>query len=144
MGIESVCSQCSCDARRGVSVPRSSPNAGSLAPDILEETRSLSPFLSGAGVVIGFLLWSLGGRTHRFWLAMSVTLAAGLLGLAHGKEYGMQPLVAALLLAVSAGGAGLVARADSHVRGRRPERSGLCRRWLLPGTNRSPFFSSAD
>jgi hypothetical protein len=74
-----------------------------LAPDILEEARSLSPFLSGAGVLIGFLLWSLGGRTHRFWLAMSVTLTAGLLGLAHGKEYGMQPLVAGLLLAVSAG-----------------------------------------
>lgn len=74
-----------------------------LAPDILEEARSLSPLLSGAGVLLGFLLWSLGGRTHRFWLAMSVTLAAGLFGLTHGKEYGMQPLVAGLLLAISAG-----------------------------------------
>ncbi len=74
-----------------------------LAPDILEEARLLSPFLSGAGLAIGLLLWSLGGRTHRFWLAMSVTLAAGLLGLAMGKDYGMQPLVAGLLLAVSAG-----------------------------------------
>jgi hypothetical protein len=74
-----------------------------LAPDILEEARTLSPILSGAGLLIGFLLWSLGGRTHRFWLAMIVTLAAGLLGLAHGKQFGMQPLVAGLLLAVSAG-----------------------------------------
>jgi hypothetical protein len=74
-----------------------------LAPDILEEARTLSPFLSGAGLLIGFFLWMFGGRTHRFWLAMSVTLAAGLLGLSHGKQYGMQPLVAALLLAVSAG-----------------------------------------
>lgn len=74
-----------------------------VAPDILEEARGLSPLLSGAGVAIGFLLWSLGGRTHRFWLAMSVTLTAGLLGLALGKDYGMQPLVAGLLLAVSAG-----------------------------------------
>lgn len=74
-----------------------------LAPDILEEARSLSPLLSGTGVAIGFLLWSLGGRTHRFWLAMSVTLTAGILGLAWGKDYGMQPLVAGLLLAVSAG-----------------------------------------
>lgn len=74
-----------------------------VAPDILEEARLLSPLLSGAGLVIGFLLWSLGGRTHRFWLAMSVTLTAGLLGLALGKDYGMQPLVAGLLLAVSAG-----------------------------------------
>jgi hypothetical protein len=74
-----------------------------LAPDILEEARSLSPFISGAGLTIGFLLWSFGGRTHRFWLAMSVTLTAGLLGLTYGKQYGMQPLVAALLLAISAG-----------------------------------------
>jgi hypothetical protein len=74
-----------------------------LAPDILEEARTLSPLLSGAGLLIGFLLWSFGGRTHRFWLALSVTLAAGLLGLALGKQYGMQPLVAGLLLAVSAG-----------------------------------------
>src|SRR6185312_5115715 len=74
-----------------------------LAPDILEEARGLSPFLSGAGLSLGFLLWSLGGRTHRFWLAMSVTLTAGLLGLTYGKEYGMQPLVAGLLLAISAG-----------------------------------------
>lgn len=74
-----------------------------LAPDILEEARGLSPFLSSAGLSIGFLLWSFGGRTHRFWLAMSVTLTAGLLGLTMGKQYGMQPLVAGLLLAVSAG-----------------------------------------
>jgi hypothetical protein len=74
-----------------------------LAPDILEEARSLSPFISGAGLTIGFLLWSFGGRTHRFWLAMSVTLTAGLLGLPYGKQYGMQPLVAGLLLAISAG-----------------------------------------
>ena len=74
-----------------------------LAPDILEEARQLPPWISGTGLAIGILLWALGGRTHRFWLAMSVTLAAGLLGLTHGREYGMQPLVAGLLLAVSAG-----------------------------------------
>jgi hypothetical protein len=74
-----------------------------LAPDILEEARMLSPLLSGTGWTLGFLLWSLGGRTHRFWLAMCVTLTAGLLGLYLGRDYGMQPLVAGLLLAVSAG-----------------------------------------
>ena len=74
-----------------------------LAPDILEVARELPPYISGAGLAIGFLLWSMGGRTQRFWLAMSVTLSAGLLGLALGKQYGMQPLVAGLLLAVSAG-----------------------------------------
>jgi hypothetical protein len=74
-----------------------------LAPEILEEARQLPLWISGAGLTIGFLLWALGGRTHRFWLAMSVTLTAGLLGLTHGREYGMQPLVAGLLLAISAG-----------------------------------------
>lgn len=74
-----------------------------IAPDILEEARGLSPMLSGTGAAIGFLMWALGGRTHRFWLAMSVTLTAGLLGLALGKDYGMQPLAAGLLMAVSAG-----------------------------------------
>jgi hypothetical protein len=74
-----------------------------VAPDILEEARTLSPILSGAGLLVGFLLWLLGGRTHRFWLAMIVTLTAGLLGLSHGKQFGMQPLVAGLLLAISAG-----------------------------------------
>lgn len=74
-----------------------------LAPDILEEARLLSPILSGAAVLIGLLLWSLGGRTHRFWLAMLVTLTAGLMGLTEGKQFGMQPLAAGLLLAISAG-----------------------------------------
>ena len=74
-----------------------------LAPDILEEARTLSPLLSGTSLAFGFLLWAFGGRTHRFWLAMSVTLTAGLLGLYLGRDYGMQPLVAGLLLAVSAG-----------------------------------------
>jgi hypothetical protein len=74
-----------------------------VAPDILEEARLLSPLLSSIGLVIGLLLWLLGGKTHRFWLAMSVTLTAGMLGLTLGKDYGMQPLVAGLLMAVSAG-----------------------------------------
>ena len=74
-----------------------------LAPDILEEARGLSPWMSGTGIGLGFLLWLFGGRTHRFWLAMSVTLTAGVMGLSLGRNYGMQPLVAGLLLAVSAG-----------------------------------------
>ena len=56
-----------------------------LAPDILEEARMLSPHLSGTGMFVGFLLWSLGGRTHRFWLAMSVTLSGGLAGTDPGQ-----------------------------------------------------------
>jgi hypothetical protein len=74
-----------------------------LVPEILEEGRQLSPFVSGTGLVVGLLLWSLGARTHRFWLALSVTAGAGLLGLLYGGDFDMQPLVAGLLLAVSAG-----------------------------------------
>ncbi len=74
-----------------------------LVPDILAATREVSPsilvviFLAGAG------LWLYGGRTHRFWLALSVTVAAGIVGLQVSRDFGVQPLVAALLLALSAG-----------------------------------------
>ncbi len=74
-----------------------------LAPDLLEEVRQLpvgAPVLAGA---VGLFLWALGGRCHRFWLALGLTATAGTLGLAYGREYGTQPLVAGLLLAVSAG-----------------------------------------
>jgi hypothetical protein len=72
-------------------------------PNILEAARGLSTVVSGTGLVIGLLLWSFGGRSHRFWLALIMTLAAGLLGLSFGPAYGMQPLVAGLLLAVAVG-----------------------------------------
>jgi hypothetical protein len=74
-----------------------------LAPDILEEARQLSPGLLGVGLALGLFLWLWGGRTHRFWLALVMTLGAGVLGLYYGPAYGMQPLVAGLLLAVAAG-----------------------------------------
>jgi hypothetical protein len=74
-----------------------------LAPDILAEARQLSPGLAGVGLALGLFLWLWGGRTHRFWLALVMTLAAGVLGLYYGPAYGMQPLVAGLLLAVAAG-----------------------------------------
>jgi hypothetical protein len=74
-----------------------------LDPNILEAARGSSPVVSGTGLVIGLLLWFFGGRSHRFWLALIMTLAAGLLGLSFGPAYGMQPLVAGLLLAVAVG-----------------------------------------
>jgi hypothetical protein len=70
---------------------------------ILEEVRQLSPTLIGTALVLGLLLWLLGGWGHRFWLVMVITLLGGMLGLSYGADYGMQPLVAGLLLAVSAG-----------------------------------------
>jgi MFS family permease len=74
-----------------------------LAPDVLEEARQLSPLVSGLALAVGLLLWLLGGWAHRFWLVLATTLVAGLFGLRFGPEYGMQPLVAGLLLAVAAG-----------------------------------------
>jgi hypothetical protein len=74
-----------------------------LAPDILAEARGLSPAISGAGLAIGLALWVLGWRGHRFWIVLATTVAAGVFALNTGPVAGVQPLVVALLLAVSAG-----------------------------------------
>ena len=74
-----------------------------VAPDILEEVRQLPLFLLGIGLAIGLLLWLYGGRGHRFWLVLAMTTAGGVFGLYFGAAYSLQPLVAGLLLAVTAG-----------------------------------------
>ena len=74
-----------------------------IAPDVLAEARGLSPVLSGAGVVVGLLLWLCGWRWHRFWVVASVTVAGGLVGLHSGRASGGHLLAAGLLLAISAG-----------------------------------------
>jgi hypothetical protein len=74
-----------------------------LAPDILAEARGLSPAISGAGLAVGLALWVLGWRGHRFWIVLATTVGAGLFALTTGPVTGVQPLVVALLLAVSAG-----------------------------------------
>jgi hypothetical protein len=74
-----------------------------LAPDILAEARGLSPAISGAGLAIGLALWVLGWWGHRFWIVLATTVAAGVYSLTAGPVAGVQPLVVALLLAVSAG-----------------------------------------
>ncbi len=71
--------------------------------DLLTEGRGLTPFIPGAGLAVGFLLWLMGSRGHRFWLSMAVTVGAGLAGLQAAPSLGVQPLVAGLLLAVCAG-----------------------------------------
>ena len=78
-----------------------------IAPDILLEARGLSPALPAVGVTVGLLLWLYGSYGHRFWIVMLLTLAAGVYGLCFGPAYGMQPMVAGLLLAVSTGTLGL-------------------------------------
>jgi hypothetical protein len=74
-----------------------------LAPDILAHTREVSPLALVVVFVVGAGLWMFGGRTHRFWLALCVTVAAGIIGLGVSRDFGVQPLVSALLLALSAG-----------------------------------------
>jgi hypothetical protein len=78
-----------------------------IAPDIMAEARGLSPAIPAVGAAIGALLWLFGSYGHRFWIVMLLTLAAGIYGLYCGPAYGMQPMVAGLLLAVSTGTLGL-------------------------------------
>jgi hypothetical protein len=74
-----------------------------LAPDIVAEARELSLPVLFAGLALGLFLWILGSRFHRFWLVLGTTLVAGVMGLYSGATFGVQPLVAGLLLAIAAG-----------------------------------------
>src|SRR5262249_5345663 len=74
-----------------------------VAPEILADGKGMSLAASGAGLALGGFVWLLGGWSHRFWLVPLTTLASGAYGLSIGEAFGVQPLVAALLLAVAAG-----------------------------------------
>jgi hypothetical protein len=74
-----------------------------LDPEFLALTRELSPGVSVVGGLVGLALWLFGARSHRFWLALVMTVSAGMIGLALGREFAVQPLVAGLLLALAAG-----------------------------------------
>ncbi len=74
-----------------------------ISPDILTAAKGLSAGGAAVGLVGGLLLWGLGWRWHRFWVAFGVTFIAGVLGLTAGKAAGGQVLVAGVLVAVAAG-----------------------------------------
>jgi MFS family permease len=74
-----------------------------VAPDILDEVRQLPWYLLAFAAALGLLLWLVGGRGHRFWLVLCMTLTGGVFGLSFGAAYGVQPLVAGLLVGVAAG-----------------------------------------
>src|SRR5262249_37063393 len=78
-----------------------------IAPDIMAEARGLSPVIPALGATIGALLWLFGSYGQRFWIVLLLTLPAGIYGLCYGPAYGMQPMIAGLLLAVSTGTLGL-------------------------------------
>jgi hypothetical protein len=89
-----------------------------IDPDILALTRQLSPGVSVVTLLIGLALWLFGASSYRFWLCLMVTVGAGLVGLLIGREHGVQPLVAGLLLALAAGSLGLaVARIGLFIAG---------------------------
>jgi MFS family permease len=74
-----------------------------VAPDILSEVRGLSLALCALGLTLGLLVWLVGWRAHRFWIVLTATVSAGILGLSAGPSYGTTPLLAGILLAVAAG-----------------------------------------
>src|ERR1700738_1495210 len=74
-----------------------------VSPDILAEAQELSLLVLITTWLIGFLLWLLGGWGHRFCIVLLTTLFGGISGLYLGPPFGMQPLVAGLMMAVAAG-----------------------------------------
>lgn len=74
-----------------------------LSPEILEQTRGLSPGLCGAGIGVGLLLWITGWWAHRFWVVLGTTILAGVFGLLSPMRGQIPPLVMGLLLAMAAG-----------------------------------------
>jgi hypothetical protein len=76
---------------------------GLVDPKVLEDGLLLPAWLQVTALLLGLLLWLLGGWGHRFWIVLLTTLLSGIVGLIYGPQFGMQPLVAGLLLAVAAG-----------------------------------------
>jgi MFS family permease len=74
-----------------------------LAPDILEEAGEISVAVTASSFAIGFLLWLLGWRGHRFWIVLAATIGAGVVGLYAAPAHRTHPLLAGLLLAIAAG-----------------------------------------
>jgi hypothetical protein len=74
-----------------------------VTPDLVAELCGLSLGLLLAAAASGFVLWLFGWRTHRFWVVLLTTVAAGVYGLQEGNALKTPPLFAALLLAIAAG-----------------------------------------
>ncbi len=72
-------------------------------PEVLTDLRELPLVAQLVVVVAGLTLWTTGWWGHRFWMVLGATLSAGLVGLRHGPDFGVQPIVAGLLVAVAAG-----------------------------------------
>ena len=74
-----------------------------VSPDILADACGLSLGLMLLAVPAGLALWLLGWWCHRFWVVLLTTQLAGVWGLHSAPAWEAPPLVAAVLLALSAG-----------------------------------------
>src|SRR2546429_6807363 len=77
-----------------------------IAPDILGQpcdACELSVAVTATAFAIGFLIWLLGWRGHRFWIVLAATIAAGIFWVYAGPVHQTQPLGAGGLVALGAG-----------------------------------------
>lgn len=74
-----------------------------LAPDILMEARGFSADISAGGLALGFLLWISGWHWRRFWIVLTATVSAGILGIATAPLHGLRPLLGGVLAGLAAG-----------------------------------------
>jgi hypothetical protein len=74
-----------------------------ISSEMLTDMRELPLVASAVLFVLGLCLYLTGSMTYRFWVVLATTFGAGLYGLSVGSDYGVQPIVAGLLLAVAAG-----------------------------------------
>lgn len=74
-----------------------------VVPEILADARGLSIGLLTSTLFLGVFLWLFGWWSHRFWIVLTTTVLAGVLGLYESSEFHTHPMLAGLLLALSAG-----------------------------------------
>ena len=69
-----------------------------VTSEILADLCGLSPGPLAVGLAVGLTLWLLGWWSHRFWVVLVATVAAGGFGLFEASAHQGQPLLASLLL----------------------------------------------
>lgn len=74
-----------------------------VSPELFPDLCGLSPGVVGLSATVGLVLWLFGWWSHRFWVVLIATVAAGVFGLFEAPILKAQPLIASLLLALSAG-----------------------------------------
>lgn len=74
-----------------------------VATDILTDLCALSLGLILLTLAIGLLLWLFGWWGHRFWIVLTATVAAGIVGLIEADGWRAQPIIVGVLLAIAAG-----------------------------------------